>query len=92
MKDKSPLMPQEKPSSGPPAESTRQLGTPEEQLRFPELLTGSHPTLREMVRNGDSLTRDRYLLLEHLPDDPPEPYPAELEVMLPEAFKLEPTT
>ena len=74
-------------SSKQQAESPRLPGTPEQQRRFPELLKGSHPTLDEMVRNGDSLTREEHLWLYHLPDPPPEPCPAELEVMLPKAFR-----
>lgn len=72
------------------SDQRRPPGTPELWQRFPELLRGSHPTLDWMVSRGASLTREEYLLLDHLPDPVPDPYPAELEAMLPNAFKLEP--
>ena len=61
--------------------------TAEQCHRFPELF----PPSPDLGRDGQERrpTHAGYLCQEHFPDSLPDPYPAELEAMLPRAFRLE---
>lgn len=46
-----------------------------------------YPIIGHMLKNGDPLTRERWLTLNYMPDDVPEHIPGEIEDLMPPPFR-----